>query len=365
MNKIVVSKLVQLYELEGKTSFYDEIVVEAAHLKGMGILRYVFKFALLALNDGGILRVHDAPAGSFSLSRGKIDFWQVRYELFKIAKSQIEVLDVDSTQGQILVKKVKESKQATGFSFGIVFSGVKSELESLYAAIDSVISNDSSSQYPYEIIICGPTSDYAGEILARYVGEKVRYLAWDKPSEQRFLVSQKKNHLLNNCAYSVAVISHVRILFPSDFMRMVWGKSFDICTPKVVVVHNNMEYDYLDFGLIGSYIFDQHVKSKSLTSVHMNKRIYDYMKNRVPYIDGGITIYNLNVIKESLLDDHIAWGEAEDIDMSARAYHSGLLLTYMHDVKCISSTIKNDYKLITSSSFKCKLIRLLVRLGLI
>lgn len=364
MNKIDISKIEHIYALEGQSSKFDEINIYTAHIKGNGVLRYAFRYALWALKRGGFLHVFDTPTNTFSLSKGHIDFWQVKFELFKTARGDVKVIDISPDVGKITVFKDKDSLPPSGFSFGIVFSGRESELHQIFLSVDSILNIRNEPQIPYEVVICGPKCESANLILARYSQQHVKYLEWTPEFDsKRFLVCKKKNHIIRNLNYSIAVISHARIVFPENFIVEMIGRQFDVCTPKVVVNVDGCEYDYLDFGLIGSYCFDQPVRFRTLTSTHINNHELLYMRNRVPYIDGGLTVYNLHAVRDMLMDEYIAWGEAEDIDMCAQSYHSGLLLTYIRDVKCVSTTLKDDFKLMLPNSLKCKILRFLARLG--
>jgi hypothetical protein len=333
-----------IYEIQYVFNTYNEVAINTKKLKYTGTLRYVFKYALWALKVGGEIKVIDEPFHDFGFSTKRIDFWQIRHEFFKSLKDDIEILELDDKKGLIRVKKIKESYINNGFSFGIVFSGSEGEKEQLAKSVQSILGNTDLNKYDYEVIICGPSKFDSESYLKKFSSFNVRYLPFEfEQNAKRLMITQKKNYLYENCKYNIVSINHTRILYAQDFMIKIFDKKFDVFTPKVIVDQDGKWYKYLDFGLIGSYDLSKLNPSAAMTSVILNEDVLYYMRKRVPYIDGGITVFNKDIIVNAPYNPHLAWGEAEDIDFCASLYNDGLLMDYINGVICKSSSNKSIF----------------------
>ena len=341
MEKFHLSSIDDIYKLQYVYDAYNEITIDTKKLKYTGTLRYAFKYALWALKVGGKLVIDDEPFRDHGFSTKRIDFWQIRHEFFKSLKDDIDLITLDDKLGYIEVIKTKDSYTNNGFSFGIVFSGNDSEIEQLTKSIQSLLINERIEKYKYEIIICGPSDFNANAYIAQFKNPNIRYLAFDfAPNAKRLMITQKKNYLYENCKYNIVCINHTRILYAQDFMIKTFDKKFDVFTPKVIVEQDGKWYRYLDFGLIGSYDLSRKNTSKALVSIILDDNILYFMKNRVPYIDGGLSIFNKNQIEEFPYNPFLAWGEAEDVDLCYNLYMHQFLIDYNDSIFCYSSTVK-------------------------
>lgn len=360
-----VGTIENIYQLQYIYNYYDEITINAKKLKYTGTLRYAFKYALWALKVGGEIEIIDEPFRDFGFSTKRIDFWQIRHELFKSLKNDIEILELDNTKGLIKVKKIKESYINSGFSFGIVFSGSESEKEQLTKSVQSILYNIDLNKYDYEIIICGPSNFDSESYLEQFISFDVKYLSFDfEPNAKRLMITQKKNYLYENCKYNIVSINHTRIVYANDFMVKTFDKKFDVFTPKVMVEENGKWYRYLDFGLIGSFNTSKVNSASVMSSIYLNDEILYFMKKRMPYIDGALSIFNKKVISLPY-NENIAWQEAEDIDLSMNLINKGYLISYFYDIQNISLVSKFNIKLNFIRKLKIFIIRQFVYWGLI
>lgn len=352
-----ISSIDGIYKIQFEYDKYNKITIDTKKLKYTGSLRYAFKYALWALKIDGELEVIDEPFENFSFSTKRIDFWQIRHEFFKSLKDDIEVIELDDKKGYIKVRKIKEGYVNNGFSFGIVFSGSDSEKEPLAKSIQSIVNNTNLDKYPYEIIICGPSKFDSISYIEQFKNSNIRYLPFDfEPNAKRLMITQKKNYLYKSCKYNITVINHTRILYSKDFMIKTFDKKFDVFTPKVLVEQDSLNHHYLDFGLIGSYDISKKNLKKSITSILFENKYIYFMKNRVPYIDGGLIVINKNILKQNPYDSFVAWGEAEDVMASLLFYSNGLLQDYILTIECFSMTSK--YKVLP---MKLKSIKMFFR----
>lgn len=360
-----VNNIESIYDMQYIYNVYDDITINTKKLKYTGALRYAFKYALWALKIGGKLIINDEPFQNQGFSTKRVDFWQIRHEFFKSLKDDIQLISLDDKQGYIEVLKTKESYINSGFSFGIVFSGNASEVEQLTKSIQSILTNESIEKYQYEIIVCGPSDFDANSYISQFENQNIRYLVFDfEANAKRLLITQKKNHLYASCKYNIVAINHTRILYAKDYMIKIFDKKFDVFTPKVIVKQDDRWYKYLDFGLIGSYDLSKLNPSAVLTSVVLNDDVLFFMRKKVPYLDGGITVFNKDIIVNTPYNPHLAWGEAEDVDMCALLYLQGYLLDYDENIVHKSLTNKTSFKIDYKFKIKKLLRDYLVKKGL-
>lgn len=142
MKKLIVSDYEDLYSLKEISGYYDEITIKLNKLKFQGLIRHAVKYANNALVTGGIMIIESSPFESYVLTRNKIDFWQVKYEVFGSLKDTIEILEVSNAEGRLRLQKKKHLYNYDGISFGIVFSGNKQEEQQLFKSIDTILKND-------------------------------------------------------------------------------------------------------------------------------------------------------------------------------------------------------------------------------
>lgn len=357
-----IQSIKNVYEIQYVYDKYNYITINTKKLKYTGTLRYAFKYAIWALKVGGEIEIIDEPFRDFGFSTKRIDFWQIKHSFFKSMKDNIEILDLDDKKGYIRVKKIKESYINNGFSFGIVFSGSENEKEQLTKSIQSILSNIDLNKFDYEVIICGPSSFDSESYLNFFKSFNVKYLSFDFDlNVKRFMITQKKNYIYNNCKYNIISINHTRILYATDFMVRTFDKKFDVFTPKIMTLQDNKYYRYLDIGLISSYDLYRISKKFTISNILMNDNFYKYTKNRVPYIDGGLTIFNKNIIKNTPYNIYIAWGEAEDVEMCSRLNNEDYLIDLFdcYENKFLSQTNKLNFKL----NFKFFIKKFLLKLG--
>jgi hypothetical protein len=81
-------------------------------------------------------------------------------------------------------------------------------------------------------------------------------------------------------------------------------------------------------------------KSGTVAGENIEEDYLHWYRRRVPYVDGGLNIFNKNIIKDPPYNNFISWGEAEDVDVCNRLYQSGILIDYLPEIKCFSATCK-------------------------
>ncbi len=355
-----VRSLTDIEDLKYSTATFEKIIIETEKIRAQSIFRYIFKYALYRVKINGTIKVVDEPFKDYAYSNIRLDFWQVKYELFKSIGEFIEVLEIDPIGGIISCKKKVEYNNHNGISFGIVYSGLNAELEQLFNSIDSIV-RECSEQQNYEILICGPTNINKAAILEKYDCCKVIYLEFDvKYDNGRLMIGEKKNYIFSQSKYSIVVISHTRIIFSYHFFERLINYSFDFITP---LVRTNTGKKYICYALIDSYDMGKVAFLPAIPGSWLPEFFLPLVKRRFPLIDGGINIFNKNVVKSPPYNNYFAWGEAEDTEVCSRLYFNGILIDINKRLECLSQTNKaNTKKSIFKNIFNIKLFYLIFKI---
>lgn len=341
MNRTTISSSKDLYAIKEVSEFYDEITINLDELKNDGLIRHAIKYSNNALHTGGLMIINSSPFESYVLKRNKIDFWQIKYEIFGSLKDAIEIVEVDAKQGKLILRKKKHLYNYTGISFGIVFSGNKEEEKQLIRAIDSIRLNKGLSKVNYEVLVSGPTLYDPATLINVFSGLNLKYIPIDIATHPRLMICEKKNLLYQSARYSLVVISHSRILFSEDFVQSLTRFPVEMITPAVYVNLNGKDYKYLDLAFIGSYQDLQlGAKRSTIAGENIQADYLHWYRRRVPFIDGGLNVFNKNVIPDPPYNNYISWGEAEDVDLCNRLFQNGVLIDYLPAIKCYSATCK-------------------------
>ncbi|WP_345972459.1 hypothetical protein [Sulfurimonas diazotrophicus] len=324
---------------------FDKVVIDKAKIKKQGVLRWAIKYAFWNVSSNGSIIIKDSSYDGYTEREIKKDFWQTKRELFKTLGGEVEPLKL--SENEIEVKKLRSSSYSnTGVTFGVVFSGSKSEEPVLINCLESLRKTcEKSPNIPSEIIVCGP-SEYSAHHLQEMFKDSINfhYLQYDAAVEHgRFLIGKKKNFLLQRSSYNVVTIMHARIEVEEDFVNKIFYRQFDMISPQVQGLEDGKLYDYLSYILIRSYNFDASASNPLSTDYFSEKYLY-YMKNYYPYIDGGMIVFNKNVIKEEPFNNKLAWAEAEDVDVAQQCYGEGILIDFYKDIICCSQTVKYRLK---------------------
>ncbi|MDD2367946.1 MAG: hypothetical protein PHQ90_01510 [Sulfuricurvum sp.] len=362
--QFTIRAIEDIYTIQFVYDQYDEVVIDTSLLKYLGVMRYAIKYAFWALKINGSLIIEEDFSKNSKASHKRIAFWQVRLEFFKSLGDDIELVELDDSKGYLKAKKIQDRYTNNGFSFGIIYGAANNEEEQLTNSILSILENINLNHYEYEILICGPSNFEANDYLTQFNSKNIYYIPYDLTSNKRFLITAKKNYLFLQTKYNIVAISHTRILYAKDFAMETFKKKFDLSTTKVLVDQKGSKEKYLDFSLITSYDIIKYPVD-GIPAGNITHDFLYYMQKRVPYIDGGLTIFNKNIILESPYNDKIAWGEAEDVEMCASMYFKGLLIDYFDSIESESSTCKIKIK--TSLRYKIKryISNFLIRNGLL
>lgn len=341
MKRFAVASQKDLYVLKETANYYDEIDIELNNLKIEGLIRHAVKYSVHALKIDGIITIKASPFGSYVLRRNKIDFWQVKYEVFGSLKDSVELVELDNKEGRLVLKKKKHLYNYNGISFGIVFSGNKQEELQLIKSIETIGRNKALTSFNCEILICGPSDYNPSTIKNTFPGLSIEYLSLDISTSPRLMICEKKNLLYKKATYNLVVISHSRILFSEDFVAKLLKYPVEMVTPAIYFRNDNKNFKYLDIAFIDSYQDIQlGAKRGTIAGENIQSDYLHWYRKRVPFIDGGLNVFNKEVIANPPYNNYISWGEAEDVDLCNRLYQDGVLIDYLPAIECYSATCK-------------------------
>jgi hypothetical protein len=342
MNSTLLRGISDLDRIRHQRSVFDEVSIDAKAIKRLGLLRHAFKYGLWALRPGGYLKVADEPSVSQLFATNRIDFWQVRHEFFKSVGNSVCVETVSDKAGEITARKVQSRPLPSGVSFCIVFGGGEKDTELLYHAIKSI--HDAAEGYfdKVEVIVCGAVgSELRRQLDDSFCGLLLRYLAYDsKLIAGRIPLADKKNRAFELAQYDAVVVSHTRIVFDKNLVNLLLSTDFEVLSPEVRVLWRDKKVRFVDFVLIGDYQLTGVSSSKALGGYFMLENYLEAMRDRVPYVDGGVMIFNRLSVPRAPFDSRLAWGEAEDVDACARLSLDGVLIDFDPRLKCESNVVK-------------------------
>lgn len=341
MSTLNINTIDDLYSSRKDSKFYDLVRLDLRFFKENGLLRHALKYAQFRLNPGGTLEISSSPSTSFGFSNQRLNFWQIRNECMKSSLREMELLHLDDKQGVIRLSRRITYQQPKTISFGIVFSGELSEEALLFSSLDSISNIEELSSDQYEVIIVGSQKYDSQRLFQRYPNQNIRYEIMDDVYQYgRFLTCKKKSLIFELAKHEILAVLHTRITFPENFWTLLQQTSFDIAAPRVVFKSSSSIHPYLDYILTGSYDTARVNPRLTLTSKNFGEKYLYFLRDRVSYIDGGITLFDKRRIKVSPYNPNIAWGEAEDLEMCGRLYYEGYLIDYLYELICESKTNK-------------------------
>lgn len=345
MTSVSINTINDLHKVRQLRGEYSHVSVDARAMKQLGLLRHAFKYAMWGLREGGVIEVNDDPCVSLLFSPRRIDFWQVRREFFKSVGRFFEAQQVDDKLGVIRAIKRTRSDTPNGVSFGIVYGGGERDTQLLCDAVSSIAVAAQGQSDRVELLVCGSVDEALRERIAQLLTSApsmaVRYLPYEGPIVAgRIPIADKKNVVFDAANFDAVVISHTRISFAPDFVARLLRGCFDVLAPEVRAIWEGQKHRFLDYILVGSYDLSKRNPAAALGAYSRLADPLLGMKKRVPYVDGGVMIFNRQTVPYPPFDSALAWGEAEDVDACAKLYQQGLLIDQDDSLRCESSVVK-------------------------
>lgn len=243
---------------------------------------------------------------------------QMMYRLLKVLGDEIEI--TESSASKITFKKINYGRKYINPSSAKILLGIVSGGNNL-ENINSNIRNASNVVKNLRVVMSGNKkllSDY------KFLHDVEIIDPNNYSHGGRFLISQKKNDILNYADgdFDYAIILHDHYVLDDTFWR-VFGKvntNFDfLITRKRHIdhpfdtMHGEKEKLVLPFD-----------RRSTMPMLYPTTKV----KSEFFHMNGGVIIGTRHAFSKISLDDRLGWSELEDVDFSTRAYFEGLVTKY-------------------------------------
>lgn len=227
----------------------------------------------------------------------------------------------------IVIQKTKpvrtDPNEINQWTFGIVTNGKRKDF------IDRAISSIRSLNIPqYEIVLCGT---FQGEVAG-----DIRYIAFTENDDKGW-ITKKKNLICENARYENIAVIHDRIYFDESWFEGIkkWGNYFDVLSCPVMlslkngqIISSNWETVKDDFKLKDDYRL---FHSNGILDVS------DWDKNVI--IPGPLIILKKHIWSCEKWNEHLFWGQGEDIEYSHRQHQKGIMIRLNSYSKAYASSV--------------------------
>lgn len=332
MLKITINHVDDIRILRDKVGLERIIIGITAHEVICFHLGMVVRYIIWALAENGEAKIY-FPKLENDPCYGRTAKWPLVIQLLmRWLRNDGELINIDNDSCcVVLVRHSKKIKKEWGC--GLVVSGSESELPLVEKWIDSVSRQE--GVVVSDVALCGPSgSSYI------YRNFPVRYISFDdvKDRHGRFLISRKKNFLINSICADKVLISHARISLGKKCLSEM-PEEFDLISPQVRLYKTDGE-PYLDWNV--AFVKKNSVISYS-DSLPLNfqrnnwRRYYSF---GTPYIDGGVFAVSKSMHNTIPMRDDAAWGEAEDVEWCENVVSACGLVELADNAIAISATNK-------------------------
>lgn len=341
---MIIKNLKDVYLLKN-TRDLDEVIIYTRKLKYKGVLHYALKYAYWSLKDLGSLKIIDNGPFNIQIRPYSINFHQVIQLTHQFLKDGIELVDRNFEKGyaNYIIKKEINEIENVGWSAGIIFSGNAEEIPLLKKCLNGIFEQPEFNSLNSEVVLCGPMNcDYT--FISQYpFNLRIIYID-DIKKNGRFLISKKKNFLIENLKYENNIVLHSRIQLKPNSVSNI-PKHFEFISPEVNTIADGQEVRYLDYLIGASYNPTRITTGRIiLPNFYKPKNYLKQLKYGLPFIDGGVMIFKNNILKDIPLNANLAWFENEDVDLAARLHLHGYLVDFAPEVKALSNSDKLNRK---------------------
>lgn len=341
-SNFIINNFEDLFNLKEAICEYDRIEVDCKNLLTRGLLRHALVYSSFKLNDQGQIVLYDQGGSLMSSDINNLQRGVLMAELVQTGFHKY-IISKYNNNNEILLSGFDYSrKKLNSISFGIVASGDLSEKDALIRAIESAIQacNFGSKYMSGKVVVCGPSNEIK-RFLPTNLLENINILDFSISKKQnRIEIGKKKNFLLNSLNSDVVMITHARIRFPRNIIKILASSPFQIAAPKVIDEYCD---SYLDICFTKDRTLTKTRHNSNISGRYFDEKSYllGYRK-WYPWLDGAVNIINKKDINDSKKFWHsdLGFGECEDIVMSRIACEYGLLVDYLPKIICHSSVSK-------------------------
>jgi len=335
-SKFVISQLSDLSDIRALSDLSQVTIIMNSKIFKNDQVLYAIKFAIFSLKKNGKLVIDTRSlANSMTLnSPGKLSF-QMLSQMLAIAGVNWGSITVIDPEKQYIEYRRERETTENRWSAGVVFSGNRSEVPFLTKCLSGLLIQP-ELRASQDIIVFGPSA--AESMLALPLG--VKYIGYESELVcGRFLVGKKKNALVRHLSNEKIIICHSRIVLEEGALGAM-PSDFDMVTPKVEVKTDAGRLSYLDLGFLPNHFNTLVVDRYPVPIFYERATWLDYIKNFIPYIDGGVFVIRRELALKIPIHETIAWGEGEDVEWSKRLLNSGNTLELCLGSVAISQTCK-------------------------
>ena len=306
-----------LYALKHATGL-TTVHLESARFKFSGLLRHAIKYGLWSLKTGGTLTIADNGPSTLKLAPYTVPFQVVCQQAVKLLSDEAELVAIDPAKMTITFRRTS-CDPLDHWTAGIIISGAASEKPFLDNALAGLRAQRQFQTDEGQIIICGPA---AGRSLID--DDRIEYIDYEGAGP-RALTAHKKNLILAQARNPKIAILHARMVLTDKCLDRM-PANFDAMTPCSeyhhaggVVPHDDLIFiDVLDLESVTR-------KLPSHSGYNRARYLSQFTRGR-PFISGGIFLVSKKIATAVPLSDHLAWGEAEDMEWCARLHAHGAIV---------------------------------------
>lgn len=316
----------------------NSIRIDARQLKFDGLLPVTLRRAFAATRLGGTITVLDDGRARAEAPAYDMTFNQVRQAILKFLGGGCEIVEL-SENGRITMRRV-QGALPLGWGAGILYSGEPAEVSQIEKCLDALRAQPELAKADAEIIIAGPSRGERG-FLKRYPGVSYFEIDGTEDAFGRFLLSAKKNALMDRMTAPRMLVLHSRIILdPCALSRA--PHEFDMLSPNVMHLRTDgtkepyMSLAQIDRPWPGHVL---HRKTKMLRDAGGADPLNLHSAGPC-YIDGGAMLIARPVFEKVRLDPRLGWAEGEDVDWCMRAFHAGFVPDLAENVRALSATSK-------------------------
>lgn len=296
------------------------VTIETAKLKFRNLLPCALKYGLWALRPGGRLIIRDTGGSDPAPSTLTVSSNLVRQWIACFIGREVEWAAIGAGQ----IELVRSSPVLVpGWSAGVVFSGQDSEVPMLRACLDGLLAQpELAPDGGGEIVVCGPARDL--DFLSDY--PSVRYLPFETPPSQRFLIGQKKNALMASLKGPRMIVLHTRVVLEAGALAGM-PREFDISSPNTSVLVDGVRRPYLSLTQSDGVWLGHATRRTTVMLRQLDGADPTALLERGPvFIDGGAFCVTRAVFDACPLNPFVAWNEGEDVEWCGRAHMNGFLV---------------------------------------
>ncbi|WP_421855644.1 hypothetical protein [Oricola sp.] len=322
---------------------YNSVELDARRFSG-ALLRLALHWSANTIEQGGTVSFSNVEEKGYGFGKRAVRRWQIQSLFRSPALRDFE--QVQQEPGRLCFRRKHKPIAADGVSVCIVSSNDQRELQKLLECVDAILTSATKSELPLEIVICltDINAKVDAEVRKRTHGMcEVRFIQHDCGRDEQIYIAEKKAKLWDEARYALRVIMHTRILLQETFLEEIARLPIQVAAPQV---HLEGGLPYLDFVYLKT--LDSAGTSRSaplLGSVLGSRYFFPLARGWTPYVDGGVCVFQRDKVgfnPYAAISD-VPWGEAEDVSMARVLAARGIVIDYLHELSCTSSTSKFNY----------------------